>query len=104
MLPRFGAHLQRLWRGQVPLVSAFWDWGILGGLLVHATSAALFLWAINDGASAAVKLLIWAFPIPYSLFALVAVWRSAALYAGPPWRSAAARWGIVAWTVLTCAT
>ena len=85
-------------------MSAFWDWGILGGLLVHAVSTGLLLWAINEGEPAAVKLLIWAAPVPYSLFAMVAVWRSAAVYGGPPWRASAARWGIIVWTVLTCAT
>jgi hypothetical protein len=85
-------------------VSVFWDWGILGGLLVHAVATGVFLWALDDGASSLVKLLIWASPIPYSAFVLAAVWRSAATYAGPPWRAAAARWGIVAWTLLTCAT
>lgn len=103
VLPRFGMSLEALWRGRWPLVSAFWDFGVLGGLLVHAVGAGVFLWALNDGASLAVKTLLWAAPIPYSAFVLVAVWRSAGAYAGPAWRATGARWAIVVWTLLTCA-
>jgi hypothetical protein len=99
-----GAFLERLWRGQVPLVSAFWDWGILGGLLVHAVSTGLFVWALNAGASDGIKILAWGFPLPYSFFVLVGVWRSAGAYTGPPWRQTAARWAIVIWTAITCLT
>jgi hypothetical protein len=101
-VPRFGASLEAFWRGQVPLVSAFWDWGVLVGLLVHAAGAGAFLWAVSENASLAVKTLVFAAPIPYSLFVLVAVWRSAAAYAGPPWRAKAARWAIVVWTAVLC--
>lgn len=100
--PRLGRYLRALWRGEAPLVSTFWDWGILGGLIVHAAATGLLFWAISESTSLALKAFLYLAPMPYSAFVFVAVWRSAAAYRGPAWRAKAARWAIIGWTILTC--
>jgi hypothetical protein len=102
LVQRLARYFRALWRGEAPLVSAFWDWGILGGVIVHAASSGLLFWAVSESAPLAVEAVAYLSSIPYSLFAFVAVWRSAAAYRGPPWRATAARWAITAWTVVTC--
>jgi hypothetical protein len=43
-----------------------------------------------------------AVPIPYNLFMLVAVWRSAERYTGPRERAELARAVIILWTAAEC--
>ena len=90
----------QLWAGEVPLARAFWEYAILYGLLVNllATAGSFALFAAD--ASTAVAVAIFCLPIPYNLFVLVAVWRSAGRYRGPqPWADVA-RVAAVVWVLL----
>lgn len=75
-------HLIRLWQGDLTLEAAFWNWAVVGGLIVNITSSALFLvlvvadrpfWALIAG---------YAFSVPYNVVATVGVWRAAERYDG----------------------
>lgn len=90
----------RLWRGEVPLAEAFWSYAILGGLALNVTATfAMFLLLKVDNAAAVAVFLL---PVPYNLFMLGAVWRSAERYTGPPAWAQAARIAIVVWTLIVC--
>lgn len=90
----------RLWRGEVPLAEAFWSYAIVGGLALNAaTTFAMFLLLKFDNVAAIAVFLL---AVPYNLFMLGAVWRSAERYTGPPARAQAARVAIVVWTLIVC--
>ena len=36
-------HFGRLWRGELTLDQAFWDWAVIGGIIINVCSSALFL-------------------------------------------------------------
>lgn len=91
--------VRRLWTGEVPLVRAFWDYGIIGGTALNAltTVSAMALLA-SEGLEAA-ALALFALPIPYNLLVVVAVWRSAKAYGGRPIWANTARIAIVLWAL-----
>ena len=101
-LERTRSHLAMLWAGEVPLGEVFWTYAVAGGLLVNAIGTALFLWALSSGAPLLFIYLPMAVPIPYNVFVLVAVWRSAARYQGPRERADLARAAIILWTGIMC--
>jgi len=74
--------LVRLWNGELPLESAFWNWAVLGGLVVNALSSALFLILISDEQPILALIVGYVLPIPYNMVAAVGVWRAAGRYTG----------------------
>jgi len=74
--------LVRLWNGELPLESAFWNWAVLGGLVVNALSSALFLILISDEQPILALIVGYVLPIPYNVVAAVGVWRAAGRYTG----------------------
>lgn len=74
--------LGRLWRGEAALQDAFWGWAVLGGLLVNIITSALFLLLISLDQPILALVLGYGVPVPYNLFATVAVWRSAGRFTG----------------------
>ena len=74
--------LCRLWRGEVPLPNAFWNWAVLGGLIVNVVSSALFLFLIMADRPISAFLAGYALSIPYNVIVSVGVWRSAEKYSG----------------------
>lgn len=91
----------RFWRGELPLATAFWGWGVLGGGLVNlaTTLAAAFLLAAE--APAWLAALVFAAPIPFNLALVAGVWRSAAR-AEPGPAAELARIAILVWALLLC--
>ena len=83
--------LTRLWRGEVALGVAFWDWAVLGGLAVNLAAGVLSLALVAAGHPAAGLLAGHALSLPYNLLATVGVWRAAARHAGDRRRARAAR-------------
>lgn len=79
-----------LWRGDLSLDSAFWNWAVLGGLLVNATTTGLCLFLITSGRPIAALAVGYGISVPYNVVVAVGVWRSAGRYAGDP------RWGRLA--------
>lgn len=74
--------LGRLWRGELPLDSAFWTWAVVGGLLINIATTGLFLVLIMNDQHLPAVIAGYAVPIPYNFVALVGVWRSADRYDG----------------------
>ncbi len=97
------AKVAGLWAGRVPLGTAFWWYAIVGGTALNlaATLAAFALLAA--GAPAPLAVIVFALPIAYNLLTLVAVWRSAAAYAGPKLLADLARIASLVWALAASA-
>lgn len=74
--------LLRLWRGEVPLPNVFWDWAVIGGLIVNVSTTIGCLVLVMEDLPVAALIVGYAFSVPYNIFIMVAVWRSAARYEG----------------------
>jgi hypothetical protein len=83
-VPQHLTRLQKLWRGELPLANAFWMWAVLGGLIINAITAALFLILIVAEHPVAALIAGHAPSLPYNVLVVVGVWRSAASYPGDP--------------------
>jgi hypothetical protein len=78
-----------LWRGDVPLATTFWEYGVIYAIFVNAFASigSLMLWSADE---ALWGLIVHFAPAPYDLFMMVAVWRAAGKYRGKPeWATAA---------------
>jgi hypothetical protein len=90
----------RLWRGDVPLVDAIWNWAIFGAIGVNLATTGLFLWIVSTDRPLAALVVGYAIAVPYNILVAVGVWRSAGRYAGPPHRAEMARWGVLIWMLI----
>jgi len=72
----------RLWRGELALAEAFWNWAVFGGLIINLTSSAAFLFLIMAERPVAAAIAGYVFSVPYNLVVVVGVWRAAARYDG----------------------
>ncbi|MBT6443255.1 MAG: hypothetical protein HOK61_12580 [Alphaproteobacteria bacterium] len=72
----------RLWRGELALADAFWNWAAVGGLAVNLVSSAAFLFLIMAEQPVVAALAGYVFSVPYNIVVVVGVWRSAARYDG----------------------
>jgi hypothetical protein len=89
--------MKALWKGQLPLGQAFWEYAVIYAALVNlfATMATFAVVAADlPGALAVGAFLL---PIPYIVVAVVGVWRSAANYTGPQHWAKLARGAAVLW-------
>ena len=75
-------HFYRLWRGELALDKAFWDWAVIGGLIINSGSSALFLFLIMTDRLIFALIVGYAFSVPYNIVVSVGVWRSADRYSG----------------------
>ena len=75
-------NIRRLWRGELPLANAFWNWAVFGGLFVNVASSVLFLFLITNDRPIAAFIAGYAPSIPYNIIVSVGVWRSAGHYGG----------------------
>ena len=85
--------LCRLWRGELSLPDAFWNWAIFGGLAINIASSALFLFLIEADRPISAVIAGYAPSLPYNVIVTVGVWRSAEHYVGER------RWAELARTV-----
>lgn len=74
--------LKRLWRGELPLVEAFWTWTVMVGIAVNVLTSFLFLICITLDQTWLALVTGYGLSIPYNVLALVGVWRSADREAG----------------------
>jgi hypothetical protein len=89
--------LADLWAGRLPLGEAFWIWAVGVGLALNVAASAAMLGMLAAGLPGALALAVHLAPAPYNLAVVVAIWRSAAAYDGPPGNAAAARVAVVVW-------
>jgi len=72
-----GNLLVRLWRGQVPLATTYWGYGVVGNI-----GCAVLLVGASEMLPPLAALLVGIVVVAYSVLTLVAIWRSAGRYAG----------------------
>jgi hypothetical protein len=87
--------LGRLWRGELPLDAAFWNWAVIGGLLVNISTTIAFYVLIMNGRPVPAFAIGYALSISYNIMAAVGVWRAADRHTGSPRHAAWARWSAV---------
>ena len=76
--------VRRLWRGELPLVNAFWDWAVIGMLAVNLSTTFLFFVLLSQGWTLAAFAVGYAFSVSYNLLVAVGLWRAAGRYDGAP--------------------
>lgn len=86
-----------LWKGQLPLGRAFWEFAIVYVALANLCATVAALGALAAGVPAFVAAGIFLLPVPYVIVAVVGVWRSADAYTGPQHWATLARYGAIAW-------
>ncbi|HEX9771309.1 MAG TPA: hypothetical protein VGA50_19205 [Kiloniellales bacterium] len=92
-----------LWKGAVPLRQAFWWYAVAYGLVVNLMTSLVFLALLVNDASPISLIVAFLSPVPFNLFVVVAVWRSADHYRGPKKWADLARVGTVIWLVILTA-
>jgi hypothetical protein len=92
--------IKRLWCGEESLPRAFWEYAILYGTLVNLITTAGTFAVLALGLSGGIALAIHVLPIPYNIFVVVAVWRSAQHYKGPQEWGLVARIGVIVWALI----
>jgi len=92
--------VKRLWAGDLPLRQAIWEYAVFYGLLINVLTDVLFYALLINDANSVLVVLAFALPIPYNIFVIVAVWRSAGRYPGPERLRDLARLGTVVWIVV----
>jgi len=89
-----------LWSGRVPLARAFWEYAVAYGTVLNLlTTLAAFI-AFTKDLPDAVSIALFFSPAPYNLLMIVAVWKSAARYAGRAIWATLARVCIIVWAAL----
>lgn len=73
---RGGGAVLRLWRGEEPLARAFWDWGILGGLLVNMSTSFAFWLLLTEDRILPAYVIGYGLSNAYNLLIGVGIWRS----------------------------
>jgi hypothetical protein len=94
------AHLIRWGRGEIPLAHAFWLYAVGYGALINLIATAAAFGVLAAGGAGLLALAVFLLPLPYNVLGVIAVWRSAAVYAGDPTWATAARIAIIAWAIL----
>ena len=87
----------RLWRGELPLSQAFWNFAVIGAFAVNLGTSVLFLALLMNGYTVAAFIVGYALSVPYNVLVAVGVWRSADRYQGER------RWADLARIVTTVA-
>jgi len=95
----YPSRVRALWLGEAPLGVAFWWYAIMVGTLLNVVATLLFVALSAAGAPDGIAAIAFLLPVPYNLFAVVAVWRSAGRYAGPPLHVLLARLAVILWAI-----
>jgi len=96
--------IKRLWRGEVGLFAAFWGWLLLGGILVNGMTTALNLVLVTRDLPVAGLVIGYAISVPYTLLAMIGVWRASETHPGDPGVARGMRWLGVIIAVVLCVT
>jgi hypothetical protein len=89
----------RMWRGEIRLARAFWEYAIVVGTFAHLVTTGLAYGAFVAGAPLWLAAVIFFLAAPYTVLVTVGVWRSAERYRGPAKWAHAARIGVVVWAI-----
>jgi hypothetical protein len=80
-----------LWRGDIPLARAFWFYAVACGALFNLIGTILGFAVVASDGAAWLAIMAFLLPLPFNVFAVIVVWRSAAN---------AARVAVILWAVL----
>ena len=80
-----------LWQGDLTLRETFWDWVVLGGLLVNVTTTILLFVLLTYDQPWAALIVGKGLSLPYNLVVTVGLWRSAKRHDGPVHQADVAR-------------
>jgi len=94
----------RLWHGELALQNAFWNWAVLGGLMVNVVTSALFLLLIMADKPVLALLVGYGLSLPYNIIVAAGVWRSAEQFQGQRRRAELAKFTVVIWMILLSVT
>jgi hypothetical protein len=86
--------------GRLPLARAFWVYAILYGTIANLAASVAALAAQVAETPDLVAIALFLSPIPYTLIAVVGVWRSAENDASAGRLSSTARVAVVAWAIV----
>ena len=85
----------RRWRWQVPLGTLFWRDMVVVGSGINLVTAFVALMALGMKAGLGITILIFHAPLPYNIFLVASVWRTADIT--DPKTASSARFGAVVW-------
>ena len=74
--------LSHLWRGELTLQNAFWNWAVFGGLAINVATSALFLFLIMADQPIIALIVGYGISLPYNVIVTMGVWRSAERFSG----------------------
>ena len=89
--------LAALWRGELPLAQAFWEYAIAYGTIANIVATAAAIAAVTAGLPDVVAIGLFLAPLPYIFAAIVGVFRSADKYRGPPQWATMAKVVVILW-------
>jgi hypothetical protein len=92
--------LRKLWRGDLPLGQAFWEYAIAYGTIANIVATGLAVAAVTTGLPEIVALGIFFSPLPYIFTAVLGTLRSANKYQGPAERATMAKIAVIVWGAL----
>ena len=96
--------IARLWRGEHDLHDTFWRYTIVIGLAVNVVTSVGFMVLITVGMPIAAAIVGYGLSVPYNVFILVGLWRSAGAYNGPQFTATFMRVSGVLWMALLTLT
>jgi hypothetical protein len=97
---RLDGALRALWRGDLPLGQAFWEYAITYGTIANIVATSAAIAAATVGLPDVITVCLFMSPLPYILTAVVGVVRSADKHQGAPEWATTAKIAVIAWGVL----
>jgi hypothetical protein len=89
--------VKALWRGELPLARAFWEYAVVYVALANLFATGAALSVLAAGLPALLAAVLYLLPVPYIVIAVVGVWRSADAYKGPQHWARLARLAALVW-------
>lgn len=92
--------LAALWRGEIPLGQAFWEYAITYGTTANIVATVAAIATVAAGMPDVLGIGLFLVPLPYILTAVVGVVRSADAYRGPPAHAIMAKAAVILWGIV----
>ena len=94
------AHFVALWRGDVPLGQAFWEYAIAYGTIANIVATAAAIVTVAVGLPEALAICLFLMPLRLHFDCRRGSRRSANKYRGPPERAITAKIAVILWGVV----
>ena len=96
---RMKQHISRIWRGEIALARAFWRYAVAYGALLNLMTTILAFTVLASDGPPLLAAAVFFLPLPYNVFTVIVVWRSAARHGDRLWADAA-RFAAIVWAVV----